>query len=401
MTKQRPSSPGKTHPKAETIVLSVIKKQLTVTQAAQTFGVSRQWIYTLIRRYETGGIDALQPRSRAHHTSRNKTSNHIEKTIINLRKHLHNNGCDSGPESIAWHLKQQGINSPSVSTIRRILHRHNMITPEPKKRPKRTYIRFQAALPNECWQADVTTIVLANGRSCEVLDFLDDHSRYLLSITAYSRVQGSDVTTVMEHLIEEYGPPQSTLTDNGLVFTTRFSGRKGGRNSFEHLLVKHRIIQKNGRPNHPQTQGKIERFHQTLKKWLAARPKPKNITAAQKLLNEFRDYYNTNRPHRALAGRTPAQVYTSLPKATPIAPEDQVSRVRCDKVDSSGRISLRYLDKMIHLGVGRAYQDTKVTIIVHDTEVRVIRTEDDQLIGLCHLHPGKKYLPNELRKHKG
>ena len=258
MTKQRPSSPGKTHPKAETIVLSVIKKQLTVTQAAQTFGVSRQWIYTLIRRYETGGIDALQPRSRAHHTSRNKTSNHIEKTIINLRKHLHNNGCDSGPESIAWHLKQQGINSPSVSTIRRILHRHNMITPEPKKRPKRTYIRFQAALPNECWQADITTIALANGRSCEVLDFLDDHSRYLLSITAYSRVQGSDVTTVMEHLIEEYGPPQSTLTDNGLVFTTRFSGRKGGRNSFEHLLVKHRIIQKTGGPTTPKPKARLK-----------------------------------------------------------------------------------------------------------------------------------------------
>src|SRR5699024_9936997 len=162
-------------------------------------------------------------------------------------------------------LTQRGLRTPAESTIRRILTSHNLITPQPQKRPKSSLRRFEATLPNECWQAEVTYLKLLDGRFIEVLDFLDDHSRYLLYLVAHYHVFGPTVVTAMEEITSEHGLPQSTLTDNGLIFTARLAGAKGGKTGFEKFLETHSIKQKNGRPAHPQTQGKIERFHQTLK----------------------------------------------------------------------------------------------------------------------------------------
>ncbi|HVW79359.1 MAG TPA: DDE-type integrase/transposase/recombinase [Mycobacteriales bacterium] len=161
------------------------------------------------------------------------------------------------------HLAVEGIRSPSTSTIRRILHAAGLVVAEPKKRPRSSLHRFSADQPNECWQSDFTHWHLADGTDIEILDWLDDHSRYLLSIAAFARVTGNDVVETFTNNVNEYGPPASTLTDNGSVYTSRFTG---GRNAFEYLLHLLGIQQKNGRVNHPQTQGKIERFHQTLKK---------------------------------------------------------------------------------------------------------------------------------------
>lgn len=140
---------------------------------------------------------------------------------------------------------------PSTSTIRRILHAHGLITPTPAKRPRSSYRRFQAELPNECWQPDITHLPLTGGRRLEVLDFLDDHSRYLLHLGCTSPYTGARVATVMNELISAYGVPYSTLTDNGLVFTARLARHKGARNGFEKLLQAHQIHQKNGAPGHP------------------------------------------------------------------------------------------------------------------------------------------------------
>ncbi|TLP70159.1 transposase family protein, partial [Nesterenkonia sphaerica] len=140
-----------------------------------------------------------------------------------------------------------------------------MITAEPRKRPKSSFVRFEAAQPNETWQSDFTHWHLSPGTTVEVLNWLDDHSRYLLSCTAHTPVTGDDVVSTFLHAVETYGAPASTLTDNGRVYTAR-SG--GGRNSFEYLLPLLGVRQKNGSPGHPQTQGKIERFHQTLKRFL-------------------------------------------------------------------------------------------------------------------------------------
>jgi integrase-like protein len=180
--------------------------------------------------------------------------------------------------------------------------RRGLVNPQPDKRPKASYIRFAAELPNECWQADFTHWRLADGTDTEILSFIDDHSRYAISVTAHQPVTGQAVVEAFRHAVARYGPPASTLTDNGMVFTTRLSGGKGGRNGFETALRDLGIIQKNSRPGHPTTCGKVERFQQTLKRWLRAQPdQPTTLAALQALLDVGRAYART--PHHPARGR--------------------------------------------------------------------------------------------------
>ena len=216
--------------------------------------------------------------------------------------------------TIGWHLEREGLRAPSTSTIRRILHQAGLITPEPRKRPRSSYTRFEMAQPNEMWQSDFIHWRLADGTDVEILNWLDDHSRYLLSCTAHRPVSGDDVVAVFLAVIDDYGPPASTLTDNGSVYTSRFTG---GRNAFEYPLPLLGIRQKNGSPGHPQTQGKTGRFHQTLQRWLRARPPASTTAQLQRQLDQFREHYNEQRPHRALHRRTPADAYRATPKAAP------------------------------------------------------------------------------------
>jgi transposase InsO family protein len=158
--------------------------------------------------------------------------------------------------TIAWHLEHHHQARMSPAAVSRYLTRRGLVTPEPKKRPKSSYIRFAAEQPNECWQADFTHYPLAGGTGTEILTWLDDHSRYALPVTAHHRITGPVVLTSVQAAVAAHGAPASTLTDNGMVFTTRLSGGKGGRNGLEHELRRLGIRQKNGKPNHPQAQGK-------------------------------------------------------------------------------------------------------------------------------------------------
>ena len=240
------------------------------------------------------------------------------------------------------------------------------MTPQPAKRPRSSYLRFEAEQPNECWQADFTHCPLADGTGTEVLTWLDDHSRLALSVTAHRRVTGPIVLAAFRAAVAAYGAPASTLTDNGMVFTTRFSGGRGGRNALETELRRLGITQKNGKPNHPQTQGKVERFQQTMKKWLAAeQPQPATLTQLQALLDAFTSAYNT-RPHRSLPHRaTPATAYAARPKATPgDRTSDAHYRVRTDIISTSGAVTLRTGGKLHHIGIGRIHAGTRVLLLV-------------------------------------
>ena len=352
------------------IVRSVRDQGLTPTQAATKYGISKRWVNTLLSRYDANGPDGVKPKTKTPKNNPQTTNPIIKNRIIELRNQLNRQGADAGPVTIQWHLEKEGLQAPSTSTIRRILNNAGMINPEPRKRPKTSYVRFQAELPNECWQADITHWFLTDGRRIEILDFLDDHSRYLLSIHAATAFTGTDVVTAMQANIDTYGPPAATLTDNGLVFTARLAGRKGGRNGFEKLLQAHDIKQKNGKPGHPQTQGKIERFHQTLKKWLTARPRPATIKELNNQLDEYRNWYNQERPHRAINRQTPHTAYTALPKAKPNHKPEPEYRTRTDKIDKAGKVSLRYAGKLRHLGIGRAYKNTPILMPVKDNEVK-------------------------------
>lgn len=235
---------------------------------------------------------------------------------------------------------------------------------------------------------------LADGTRVEVLDFLDDHSRYLLHIRAASAYSGPMVVDALQSLIDQHGVPASTLTDNGLVFTARLAGRKGGRNGFEKLLEAHHIQQKNGHPGHPQTQGKIERFHQTLKRWLRAHPRPETIADLQQLLDEFERWYNHQRPHRSVARRTPATAYTALPKATAVTPATEPEwRSRTDKIATSGTVSLRYAGKLRHLGIGRAHAGQPVLMLIHDNHVITSHAATGEVLTEHHIDPDRDYQP--------
>lgn len=379
--------------KNNAIIASIKNQGMTPTQAARKFDVSRQWVYTLLDRYEQGGKDALAPRSRAPQTRPHATNPAVKKRIIELRDELAKQGSDNGAETIAWHLANEGFNVPSPATIHRTLRQAGKVTPEPKKRPKSSYKRFQAELPNECWQADITHATLTDGTRIDILDFLDDHSRYLLAITAYNPCTGRHVAQTMTHLIATYGPPASTLTDNGMVFTSRFASRPGAKNGFEIVLQTHHIEQKNGRPGHPQTQGKIERFHQTLKRWLNARPQAETLQKLQAQLDEFQTWYNTERPHRALGRQTPQQAYKAQPVATPSHTPEQETRTRYDKVDNDGKITVRYAGKLRHLGIGRAHINTPVIVILTGPNATTANAHTGEIIAEHTIDPEKNYQP--------
>jgi len=381
--------------KHRVIVLSVVNNQLTVTEAAARYGLSRQRIYQLLSRYREGGIEAVEPRSHRPKSNPRATSALVRERIVELRLELMQSGLDAGPVSIASHLELEGHRPPSTSTIRRILHAENLITPEPKKRPKSSLRRFEADQPNETWQSDFTHWRLANNVDIEILNWLDDHSRYLLGCTAHQPVTGTIALNEFTRVINEYGPPASTLTDNGLVYTARF---RGGKNAFEYLLATLGIKQKNGSPGHPQTQGKIERFHQTLKKWLTAQPRAQTVEELQQQLDNFRDIYNNQRPHRALAGATPATAYAATIKATPGGhPTDDHYRIRFDTVDQFGKLTLRRAGKLHHLGIGRIHAHKPALIIVDHTTVTVIDRQTGEIFSEHDIDPARNYWRNKQR----
>jgi transposase InsO family protein len=380
--------------KARVVVLEVISGRLTVTQAARDYGLSRQHIYRLLTRYRQGDLEAVDPRSRRPASNPRTVSDEVIAAVVLTRKQLVNDGLDAGPLTLQDHLVRQGLAVPSTSTIRRILHHHGLITPQPRKRPRSSYHRFQAEQPNECWQSDFTHWTLADGTDVEILNWLDDHSRYLLYGTAYHRVAGPDVVASFTDTAALYGLPASTLTDNGAIYTSRFTH---GHNDFERLLASLGITQKNGHPGHPQTQGKIERFHQTLKRWLGARPRPATIGELQTLLDTFRAIYNTQRIHRAHPGRrTPQQAYLARPKASPngAAPLEHF-RIRHDTVDQFGKLTLRHASRLHHLGIGRTHAHTPVLILVTTHTVTVISKTSYQLIASHHIDPDHNYWPNQ------
>ena len=271
--------------RARVAVLQVVSDHLTVTAAAAEYGFSRRHLHRLLARYRAGGLDAVEPRSRRPSGSSRATPPELRQRVLELRLQLSADGLDAGPETIRWHLEQERLRVLSTSTIRRILHQAALIVPEPRKRPRSSYIRFQAAQPNEMWQSDFIHWRLADDTDVEILNWLDDHSRLLLSCSAHAPVSGDVVVSVFLELVKEYGTPASTLTDNGSVYTSRFTG---GRNAFEYLLPILGVRQKNGSPGHPQTQGKIERFHQTQQRWLRARPPAATIADLQLQLDELR-----------------------------------------------------------------------------------------------------------------
>jgi len=382
--------------KARLVITAVTVEGLSQGEAARRYGVSQGWVSRLLARYRAEGETALEPRSRRPKSSPSAIAPDTVELITALRKDLAGQGLDAGPHTIAWHLEHRHRVKVSAATVSRYLARAGLVTPDPAKRPRSSYLRFEADMPNECWQSDFTHYPLAGGTGTEILSWLDDHSRYALSVTAHARVTGPIVLAAFRAACARHGVPAATLTDNGMVFTTRLSGGKGGRNGLEHELRRLGIRQKNGKPNHPQTQGKVERFQQTMKNWLRAQlAQPATVAELQVLLDAFASLYNTRRPHRSLPYRaTPATAYQARPKAVPgDRSADSHDRVRNDQVDTNGTITLRHGGKLYHIGIGRTHAGTRTLLLIQDLHIRVINAATGELLRDLTLDPARNYQP--------
>jgi transposase InsO family protein len=376
-------------------VLKVVSSQSSVTAAAAEYGISRGHLHRLLRRYRDDDIEAVDPRSRRPRTSPGRTTDHVRERIVALRIELAGRGLDAGPVTIAWHLGREGLPAPSTSTIRCILHAAGLVVPEPRKRPRSSWHRFEASAPNELWQSDFTHWRLADGTEVEILNWLDDHSRYLLACTAFRRVGGDDVVATFSATGDAHGWPAATLTDNGAVYTSRFTG---GRNGFEYLLACLGIRQKNGAPGHPQTQGKIERFHQTLKRWLERQPAARTLAELQAQLDVFRLAYNERRPHRAIGRITPGEAYRATPRALPASSGARGHfRLRYDVTDSKGAITLRRAGRLHHLNLGAAFARRRVLAIVDELEVTVVALDTGEILSTHLIEPARRYWRNQRR----
>ncbi len=387
--------------KARLVITALFVEHQKPAEVVARYGVDRSWVYKLRARYEAEGDAAYEPKSRRPKTSPTAISEHTVDLIVRLRQDLVAAGLDAGPETIRWHLAQHHDVVVSAATISRYLAKAGLVKPEPKKRPKSSYIRFEASMPNETWQSDFTHYRLSTGADVEILTWLDDCTRYAVRITAHRRVTTPIVLAEFRQAIKNHGIPASTLTDNGMVFTVRLAGigRQGGRNAFEAELRKLNIVQKNGKPNHPTTQGKVERSQQTLKKWLRARPdQPATLAELQALLDDYVDEYNHRRPHRSLPHRAPpATLFDTMPKALPGNSRDADThvRIRHDRIDKTGAVTLRVHGQLRHIGIGRTHARTHIIMLIDDLEVRIINAITGELLRELTIDLEKDYQPRK------
>jgi transposase InsO family protein/transposase-like protein len=372
------------------LVEAVVREGRSATELARTHGISRSWLYELLARFREGGFSALEPRSRRPRSCTHKTSDQVVAEVVRLRQELTHAGFDAGPQTILHHLQGRVDQLPSATTVWRILKRQGLVTPEPHKRPKASFVRFQAQLPNEMWQCDATAWQLADGSPVEILNLEDDHSRLFLNSTAYPTVKAADVVEAFFSAADPYGLPASFLSDNAAVFSGR---SRRGKVALELELESLGVEVKHSTAYHPQTCGKVERLHQTLKKFLAQQAPAASLAVLQAQLDAFRQYYNFHRPHRALGRQTPIVAFNARLKARPNPPQAPAQyRVRQDRIDKGGRVTLRYLSRLRHIAVGAAHRNRKVLLLVAGAEVRIVTT-DGVLLRELTLDPSRNYQP--------
>lgn len=370
------------------LVEAHLREGRSIAELARVHGVHRSWLYKLLGRYRALGEAGLVPRSRRPHRSPAAMPPEVADEIVRVRARLLEEGFDAGALTIQWHLERERGASPSTSSIWRLLRRRGLVIPEPRKRPHSSFIRFEAELPNQLWQTDATHWELADGKPCEILNFIDDHSRLCPASVPHPTVKAADVVADFHQAASRAGYPAALLSDNGAVFS---GASRNGKVLIELELERLGIAGKHSRPYHPQTCGKVERFHQTQKRWLSKQPAAASLEELESQLDRFRFQYNAHRPHRALGRRTPQEVWDAKVKAGPGAAAPPVHyRVRHDTVDQLGKVTLRYDSKLHHIGLGARHRGKAIVLLVADRDVRVV-TEDGELLRQLTLDPTRDY----------
>ena len=346
-----------------------VRASINVSEVCRDEGVSRAVFYKWVARVRAEGIDGLEERSRRPRRSPQQTPVEVEDEVVRWRKELGDAGLDHGATSIHWNLTRHGevTRVPSVATIHRILVRRGLVEPQPHKAPKATWRRFEAAAPNELWQIDHTDWVIAPG-PVKIFNIVDDHSRVAVRSRAVTEATSEEAWRTYGQGAQVWGLPAGNLSDNGLCFSGRI---RHVEVYFEAQLRDAGVQPMTGRPWHPQTTGKVERFQQTLKKWLRKRPLHATLAALQDDLDEFCRIYNTERPHQGIGRKTPIERWRATPAAgpasEPLTHPDWSSKHLEITVDRSGRV--RAGGFIIHLGI--EHQDRPALVIIDKAHANV------------------------------
>lgn len=309
------------------------------SELCREYGISRHTGYKWRDRYlDCGSMCDL---SRRPHNNPNRTDESVEELILDTRRE----NPAWGPKKIHRVLSDGGCTDlPCTKTVANILHRHGCISPEESAKHK-PFIRFERELCNQMWQIDFKgEFVMQDGNYCYPLDIIDDHSRYCIKIAPHTTT-ANVVIPVFSEAFREFGLPDSILSDNG----SQFAGFKGGYTKFERWLMELDVLPIHGRIKHPQTQGKVERFHSTMKKELLNHTAIADIDDARKKLELWREKYNCVRPHEALGMRRPADVYVAGRREykEKIEEYEYSGEYRVIKVNAWGYV--RFADKQVYL----------------------------------------------------
>ena len=364
---------------------------INVAALCRDQGVSRAVFYKYVDRVRREGLDGLEERSRRPGSSPQQTPLEVEDVVVRLRKELDDAGLDHGATSIQWHLGQRGgmVKVPAVATIHRILVRRGLVVPEPRKRPKTALRRFEAPAPNEMWQIDHTDWVIATG-VVKIFNIVDDHSRVAIRSRAVAEATGAQAWATFSQGAALWGLPAGTLSDNGLCFSGKL---RHVEVFFEAQLRDAGVRPITSRPFHPQTAGKVERFQQTLKKWLRKRRGVHaNIAELQADLDDFCRIYNTERPHQGIGRQIPIQRWRASPVAgpaeEPLAHPDWSSKTLRVVVQPNGCVTA---DRFrIHVGV--EHHDRHALVHIDKTRANVFI--DGELIRHLKLDHTRTYQPS-------
>jgi transposase InsO family protein len=353
-----------------------------VTDLCTELGVSRETFYKYRRRWEAEGPAGLAERSRRPHSSPGLIPAELEDEIVRLRKTL---PLDNGAQTIAYHLARSGREVPSVRTIHRALVRRGMVVAQPGKRPRSAWRRFEWPRPNDAWQIDATCWALRSGREVWVMDVLDDHSRSVVAARVCGGPTGEAAWGAFCDGTGRYGVPAHVMSDNGTCFTGRFLS--GAEVAFERDLRALGVRHIRSTPGHPQTCGKLERFHQTLKKRLRAMPLARSHAQLQDQIDDFVAFYNHDRPHRALAGATPAERWAASDRAVPGEPIPEAPHASLHTVAANNLIGWgRH-----RIGVGPGLVGRRLLVIARDDDLAVFGP--DGLVRRLRVDRSRDYQP--------
>src|SRR3954452_24191837 len=373
-------------------------------------GISRKSFYELRKRAKIDGPAAvLEPKTRRPKSSPSKLSEEVKGQAVAVRAALEASGLDHGPISVHEKIHAMGLEQvPSTASLARIFRQAGVARLEPKKKPRSAWRRFVYPAPNACWQLDATEYVLTRGRKCVIFQLIDDHSRYAVaSHVAWGETSAAAIT-VFDKAVAAHGVPQRLLSDNGVALNPT-------RRAYLGQLVEHvsslGVEAITGKPHKPTTQGKNERFHQTLFRYLDKQPLADTLTELQAQVDAFDHVYNTERPHQGLPGRVtpltawqpperagapppnPAPPFLTRPAAPRRPPAPPTTAPDGTLVRRLTSQSTFKLDKVTYL-VGGQHGFHHVLINIDGDTITVINREGEILAEHTRPAPGITYVGN-------